>query len=309
VRSVPSLRAQAAQGSPPGAVAVQIAGARLVAVPADASVDLALSPAARAFACPPEKADIFLTVGRSDLSQASFGDHLLFDSGSLWQLWADGDGSLLRLASPFFGTAPYKSVHLDAGWQRATMDIHTGYRQYSQDEGPTDPFEYPLDELLITHWLSQGRGIELHACGIVDEQGRGYLFCGQSGAGKSTTARSWLSARPGTVLSDDRIVVRHQESQFWMYGTPWHGEAELATPVRARLTAVLLLRQAPSVRLVEVPPSEAVARLLACAFFPFYDAAAIAHGMECVARLVNDIPCLELELTRDHGFLELLAGI
>lgn len=297
--------------SPDGAVAIEIAGARLKAVPSDPSIKLGLSATAQAFACETSSPDILATVGTGDLSRQSFGQRLLFDSGSLWQLWDDGDagGSILRLASPFFGPTPYKTIRLNAAWTRAEMTMHTGYTHARTGQGALDPFEYPLDELLITQWLSRGRGLELHACGIVDEQGQGYIFCGQSGAGKSTTARSWLSVKPGTVLSDDRIVVRFEDGRFWMYGTPWHGEAALATAMRAPLAAILLLRQAPRARLVKIAPVQAVARLLACAFFPLYDRAAIGFGMECASHLVGEVPCLELELDRSPSFLRLLPTI
>ena len=290
-------------------VAVEIAGARLVATSIHPSVRLALAPASRTFACAADAPDIAATVTAATLSAAPTGTRLLFDSGALWQLWEDGAGSVLRFVSPPFGATPYKTIRLDASGTRAEIAIHDGYPRYWRAGTPIDPFEYPLDELLITRWLSRGRGIELHACGIVAEDGRGYVFCGQSGAGKSTTARSWLGARPGTVLSDDRIVVRFEDGQYWMYGTPWHGEAELATAQRAPLTAVLLIRKAAAARLVPLAPSHAAARLLACAFFPFYDADAIGSGMECVSHLVQQIPCLELELARNPAFIELLQAL
>jgi hypothetical protein len=252
-------------------------------------------------------------VSSADLSTTRFGGRLLFDSGSLWQLWQNGEGagagSVLRFASPRFGPIPYKVIHLDAQWSRADVAVHTGYEDYRRVDRPSDPFEYPLDELLVMHWLSQGRGIELHASGVVDQQGRGYLFCGQSGAGKSTTARAWLDARPGTVLSDDRIVVRHEQSRFWIYGTPWHGDAALATPARAPLAAVFLLRQSAHTHLVRIPTAQAVARLLACAFFPLYDPTAIGFAMESIGHLVQSVPCVELALERGPGFLKLLDQV
>ena len=295
--------------APVDSVALEIAGARLSACAADPAMRLALAPASRAFACTPDAADIRATIEVADLSRVSCGDRRVFDSGALWQLWQDGADSVLRLASPVFGPTPYKTVRLDRDWSTAEVSIHDGYPRYWRPGVAADPFEYPLDELLVTRWLSRGRGIELHACGIVDEAGRGYIFCGQSGAGKSTTARTWLAARPGTVLSDDRIVVRWLEGRFWMYGTPWHGEAKLSAPARAPLSAVLLVKQASTPRLVELAPAHAVARLLACGFFPFYDAEAIANGMEVASRLVEAVPCLELELARDPRFLDLLATL
>jgi serine kinase of HPr protein (carbohydrate metabolism regulator) len=45
----------------------------------------------------------------------------------------------------------------------------------------------------------------MHACGLVD-RGDGYLFCGRSGAGKSTSAGLWQ--REPRVLNDDRVLIQ-----------------------------------------------------------------------------------------------------
>src|SRR6476660_9837409 len=71
-----------------------------------------------------------------------------------------------------------------------------------------DPLEYPLDELLIMHRLTQEKAIELHGSGIVRSNGEANLFIGHSGAGKSTTTRLWTAVEDVEVLSDDRIIVR-----------------------------------------------------------------------------------------------------
>jgi hypothetical protein len=73
------------------------------------------------------------------------------------------------------------------------------------------PLEYPLDELLIMHRLTQEKAIELHGSGIVRADGMGNLFVGHSGAGKSTTTRLWTEREDVEVLSDDRIIVRRDE--------------------------------------------------------------------------------------------------
>jgi len=73
------------------------------------------------------------------------------------------------------------------------------------------PLDYPLDELLIMHRLTQEKAIELHGCGIVRADGAGNLFVGHSGAGKSTTTRLWTEVEDVEVLSDDRIIVRRDE--------------------------------------------------------------------------------------------------
>ena len=50
------------------------------------------------------------------------------------------------------------------------------------------PFYGPVMELLMVNYLAQGKGIIIHACGI-SYKGKGILFVGESGAGKSTVAR------------------------------------------------------------------------------------------------------------------------
>lgn len=52
-----------------------------------------------------------------------------------------------------------------------------------------NPLEYPLAEVLMICLLAQGRGLMFHACGI-DDNGRGYLFAGNSTHGKSTMGRN-----------------------------------------------------------------------------------------------------------------------
>ena len=75
--------------------------------------------------------------------------------------------------------------------------------------------------------------------GLVDPEGRGHLFVGQSGAGKSTMARFWAGREGVRILSDDRIILRQIRGEIWMYGTPWHGEARHALPEKARLAGYI----------------------------------------------------------------------
>ena len=99
---------------------------------------------------------------------------------------------------------------------------------------------------------------------------RRYLFVGQSGAGKTTMARLWLAEPGAVILSDDRIVLRSELDGVWMYGTPWHGDAPLASPRRARLARLFFLRHDTSNAITSVSGSRAAARLFAASFPPFH---------------------------------------
>ena len=61
------------------------------------------------------------------------------------------------------------------------------HRPYFEGREPVEPLEFPLGELLfINHLHAHRTGVEIHGCGVIDRSGAGYLFAGQSGAGKTT---------------------------------------------------------------------------------------------------------------------------
>jgi hypothetical protein len=133
----------------------------------------------------------------------------LFDSGSIWRLYENRAELQFDFSAPCFGKRPYKRLLVDREFCRATLQMNE--ECFAGGTPVADPLEYPLDELLITHRLTQEKAIELHSCGIVRADGTGNLFVGHSGAGKSTTTRLWTALEEVKVLSDDRIIVRRDE--------------------------------------------------------------------------------------------------
>jgi len=206
---------------------------------------------------------------------------LVFDSGGTWRLYRDGDKNVYEFRSPVLRSDPYKTATFDAAFTRGEVIV-------ADDAAHgIDPLEYPIDELLVGAILSNGAGVELHGVGIIDD-GRGYLFVGQSGAGKTTTARLWLAdEKPMTILSDDRIIVREVDGELRMYGTPWHGEAQVCAAADAPLEAIYLLEQAPKTEVREIDDADAVARLFACSFPLFYRPESILFTITFLTKIVH----------------------
>lgn len=244
--------------------------------------------------------DVELRVRAMDERVPTDGD-LVFDSGAVWRLFRTAEGFRIECTSDIVGNAPYKIATFDDSFTRGEISLRT------EAVGDViDPLEYPLDEVLVAHLLARGRGVEIHGCGIVDRDGRGRLFAGQSGAGKTTTARLWEGENVN-VLSDDRIIIREVGSEMRMFGSPWHGEAELASPASAPLAGVYLLTQADESRMREISAVEAVARLFACAFPPFHDAQGLAFTVDFLDRLVRKVPVRELRFTRDRSAIDVVV--
>ncbi len=240
-----------------------------------------------------------VTAAWGDVGADEPGDPV-FDSGGLWKLYRQHGDYVFRFSSPAFGAHPYKEARFRPDFSSGEVTLHAPY--YDRRE-PASPLEYPLDELLMTNLLARGRGVEVHAFGMRDRDGRGYLFAGHSGAGKTTTARLW--EREGVlVLSDDRIILRHAEGKVWMYGTPWHGEAELAAAERAELTRIFVISHGERNELVPLAPAEAVSQLFARSFVPFYDPAALGFTLELLQRIAGEVPCAKLHFVPDESVVE-----
>jgi hypothetical protein len=226
----------------------------------------------------------------------------LFDSGGPWRLYRHHEGVLFRFFSSNLESSPYKIARFNHDFSRGLISLH---RRFFADRTAVDPLEYPLDELLVISLLGQGRGSEIHGCGVIDTSGTGHLFVGQSGAGKSTMARLWLACG-AEILSDDRIVVRRDADGLWMYGTPWHGEAPLASPRRAALSDVFFLRHDALDALVPVTSVDAVARLFTASFPPFHDARALQFSLSFLESIADNARCSELRFRPTPAVVELV---
>jgi len=183
-----------------GGVSVQVAGRRID--------DVTLVPSLEPFRVEAPISDIRIQIEWAERLCSPAGPQL-FDSGSVWRLYEDGEGFQFDFGASLLGEQPYKRLFVDRGFRTATLQMSE--KSFTGTGYLAAPLEYPLDELLIMHRLTQEKAIELHSCGIVRPDGTGNLFVGHSGAGKSTTTRLWTEREDVEVLSDDRIIVRRDE--------------------------------------------------------------------------------------------------
>ena len=120
-------------------------------------------------------------------------------------------------------------------------------------------------------------------------------------------ARLLGQAGAGEILSDDRVIVRRTEGTIRIYGTPWHGEAGLASPASAPLKKVCFLRHGSRNHMSELRPAEAVTRFLACGFLPFHDGAAVASTLGFLEQVCAAVHCYESSFAPTQGVVKFLA--
>ena len=160
--------------------------------------------------------------------------------------------------------------------------------------------------LLFTFASAPKGALEMHSS-VVMHKGRGYLFQGKSGTGKSTHSGLWLKYIPDTeLLNDDNPVLRLMpDGSARVFGSPWSGKTPCYKALDVPAGAAVRIRQAPYNRIRPLKPVEAYASLMASAssFRPFPGLADAWH--HTLEGLIQALPCFELECLPDREAAEL----
>jgi hypothetical protein len=166
---------------------------------------------------------------------------------------------------------------------------------------------YPFDQLWAMHLLAGRDGLLLHGCGV-SHRGRGLLFLGHSGEGKTTMARLWSSVREATILSDERVIVQKIGGRYLLYGTPWHGQGVFAAPGPVPLQHVMILSHGRANSMNPLTGSGAVAAVLARSLTPYWHQALTDDCLGTVAGLCRACPVDRLEVVPDAGVVDFLLS-
>lgn len=161
--------------------------------------------------------------------------------------------------------------------------------------------------MLLFTFASARKGVlEMHAS-VVMQDGKGYLFLGRSGTGKSTHSSLWLRYIPGTeLLNDDNPVLRLMpDGTVRVYGSPWSGKTPCYKAMDVPVGAIVRLAQAPENRIVRLSGVQAYASLMASAsgFRPFRELADGWH--RTLEGIVRQTPCYQLDCLPDRAAAEL----
>lgn len=207
----------------------------------------------------------------------------LYSDGSLW--WVE--------------MAPVDDRPVCA-WLTMSSDMTRGSVRVSMD---SDNGRFAVDNsmmLLFAFRTSVMGTLEMHSS-VVVRGGRGFMFLGRSGTGKSTHSRMWLKHLDGVhLLNDDNPVIRiGADGKATVYGTPWSGKTPCYRNESVPVGAIVRIRQCPDNRIQKQNVMEAYASIFSSCS-GFRAVRSMADGLHStISALVTGVPCYILDCRPD----------
>ncbi len=140
------------------------------------------------------------------------------------------------------------------------------------------------EELLLRH-----NAVVLHSS-LVSYRGRGILFSGPSGMGKSTQADLWKQTFGAEILNGDRAVIRLMQDGFRAGGSPWCGSSGIYRREHIPVEAIVLLRQGTENRILPAEPKIAFREIYSQCIVHDWDKYFVNRICDLVQELVRQVP-------------------
>ena len=161
-----------------------------------------------------------------------------------------------------------------------------------------------LLQLFYAHAIRR-RMIQLHAS-LVDWQGRGILFLGPSGIGKTTQAELWRDFQGALIVNGDACLLRRMEDGWHAFGTPVHGSSPYCENREAPLSALVVLKQGKENRLERLDAFSALSECLPEFYRPRMDPKTEDTFWKAADSLFREIPVYKLTCRPDREATELV---
>ena len=194
-----------------------------------------------------------------------------------------------------------------------TREVRAGYFVMNADytEGEYYPcpriggrmtlFQVNTSLMIQYTFATAGLGTLLLHASVTRYEGRGNLFFGVSGTGKSTHSRLWHDYVPGSdLMNDDNPVIRLEDGRFFVYGSPWSGKTLCYRNVVAPVNALVRLEQYPENRITRLESLQAYASIIAAVSTIRWNHDIMSLLIPTIERVAMTVPCFQLRCRPDE---------
>lgn len=193
----------------------------------------------------------------------------------------------------------FRWLGVTAGWLLCSEEYRQGHLTMTGEYR-----QVAIDNALMVMYALATAGMKtaLFHAAVVSIDGKGYMFLGPSGTGKSTHAGLWLRHIDGTELvNDDNPVVRiADDGRATVYGTPWSGKTACYRNVSYPLGSIVRLSQGTKNRIRRLQGVSAYAAIIPSISGNRWERR-IADGLHATeSTLASTVPVWQLECRPDR---------
>ena len=155
---------------------------------------------------------------------------------------------------------------------------------------------------------AQSGSLLMHA-GALDYHGDAIVFCGVSGAGKSTQVTSWINQFKAKPINYDHPCVVWNGSVPVAYGSPWGGKENYCKPIGAPIKAIVFVNKSDQDNVKELKKGEAFSLLALHNALPHIRPEMDEKFLDVVEPLVNNVPVYRQKCTKTPKAAETLYRV
>lgn len=239
-----------------------------------------------------------LPSGSKCLFQAPFveevhGMHIERNS-EFWSIWKHDDNLFIKTSFPL--SDPGRNALLRFSLHSAEWELWT-----DAPGNTVDPMEYPLDGLILYYLTVMSGDIMIHASGV-NCRGKGYIFSGVSGKGKSTMAGLW--GRSGAeIIHDDRLIVRKSGRRYMMHNTPVYDDDR---PRFSWVDKIFIIEHGKENLIADVNGARAASLVMANCIQHNWGEETISELLEAVTGLANTVDVAKLAFRPGYDVVYLI---
>lgn len=173
--------------------------------------------------------------------------------------------------------------------------------------------EIPLDAVRffscsgIHSKLLEDEAVIFHTA-YVDNCGEAVLFCGKSGAGKSTQASLWEKYQKAEIINGDRALLKKKNDRWHSYGFPCCGSSAICKNRTLPVKAIVVLEHGKENKIEQMSIAEKIKTIIAGSERYLWSSRELDKICAVAEQLTYEVPMYRLKCKPDNSAVEILKN-
>lgn len=169
-------------------------------------------------------------------------------------------------------------------------------RRSSGTDHPRGYYESIIAYRKIANKLPDYDAFLFHGC-VMELNGKAYIITANSGVGKTTHTRLWLSefGDEVSIINGDKPTVRIIDGVAYASGTPWKGKEGYGKNTMKPIAGIAFLSRSEVNRASEISTENAVTRFMSQIYLPRKNPIALAKTMHLADKVIRGVKLVMLE--------------